>query len=163
MTRHYHKLHNERSKNKLSGNLSAPLCHYIAKQPHPLKDQMANLFVYILLRHLKKHDNDATSLNEKIKFEQNNMNANAEGALRDILALKDIQNLPDIMYGQSIPIELRVLWQQLGMDPDSDNEVFEFFEKNNIDYLSPEKPSHESLQTTASKYTQSEPPKSPRP
>ncbi len=150
---YYHKLKQEQNKKKLSGNLSPALCAFIAKQEKPFKDEVANAFVNILLRHLaNKKSENSVDLNRLISAEERSTNEHAETALRDILALQNITQLPDIMYGQSVPIELRMMWQSKGMDPNSDDDVRAFFEANNINYMNPEKVNSQALENLAQDY-----------
>jgi len=50
------------------------------------------------------------------------------------------QFIRDILYGFSIPFEVRKKWQEQGIDPDSEDEVYNFikqFSSHRKDYLMP--------------------------
>lgn len=140
-------------KNKPESSSSTPggpaLCNFIAKHHAPYKNQALNLFLYVLLRHL--------ALKQK---ENSQEYKRAEDALKEILTAEKLKAVPtEAIDNHNVPMERRILWQQLGMDPDSDNEVDEFFKKNNIDYLSPEQVSHETLEETAEHYASKKTPR----
>ena len=125
------------------------LCNFIAKHHAPYKDQAVNLFLYVLLRHL--------ALKQK---ENSQEYKRAEDALKEILTAEKLKAVPkEAMDNHNVSMEKQILWQMAGLNPDGDDDVDAFFKNNNIDYLSPEQASHESLEETAQKYSNKNTPK----
>ncbi|HRE32855.1 MAG TPA: hypothetical protein PLD88_12830, partial [Candidatus Berkiella sp.] len=54
------------------------------------------------------------------------------GTLTQLIELSGSNLDQDIEFGISVPASVRLKWQALGMDPDSENEVQEFLERNGI-------------------------------
>ncbi len=67
-----------------------------------------------------------------VSLERQGKNSPYEGMLTQLIELSGTNLDQDIEYGQSIPASVRLQWQALGMDPDSENEVSEFLERNGI-------------------------------
>ncbi len=55
---------------------------------------------------------------------------NVAQALRPILDTNGNSAIP-ILYGMQIPLEIRMRWRRVGIDIDSDNEVFELLARYN--------------------------------
>lgn len=72
------------------------------------------------------------SLQELVNLERRGKNPQMEGMLTQFIELVGTNLDQDIEYGIPISQEQRLKWQALGMDPDSENEVQEFLERNGI-------------------------------
>lgn len=70
-------------------------------------------------------------LQSLINAERLGLNSNIEGGLRQRLqSLGGVNQLVlDILYGNSIPFEVRKKWQELGMDPESEDEVYNYMKQ----------------------------------
>lgn len=108
------------------------LFRVIRKSPHP--DQLASTLAFVMLRHLALK---GTSLEFMLATERAGGGPNVEGLLKQILAMKGISINYDILYGISIPPDVRQHWQNIGIDPNSENEVFEYLSQKNVKFLSP--------------------------
>jgi hypothetical protein len=65
---------------------------------------------------------------------------NLEGLLRQILKMNGMNINSDILHGAEIPFEVRKFWQEAGIDPDSEDEVYNFLNEHkmhNDNYLYP--------------------------
>ncbi len=62
---------------------------------------------------------------------------NVAGMLRPILDTNGMSPVPDPVYGMQIPLEMRRRWRLRGIDPDSDNEVFELLARTDPRYSEP--------------------------
>ncbi|MCS5710158.1 hypothetical protein [Candidatus Berkiella aquae] len=71
-------------------------------------------------------------LQERVNLERQGKNSPYEGTLTQLIELSGSNLDQDIEFGLSVPASVRLQWQALGMDPDSENEVQEFLERNGI-------------------------------
>ncbi|MGE3320032.1 MAG: hypothetical protein AB7I18_12130 [Candidatus Berkiella sp.] len=67
-----------------------------------------------------------------VDLERQGVNPAVEGTLTQLIELSGTSLDQDIEYGREVPAMVRLQWQALGMDPDSENEVQEFLERNGI-------------------------------
>ncbi len=71
-------------------------------------------------------------LQELVNLERRGKNPQLEGQLTQLIELSGSNLDQDIEYGASVSAQQRLQWQALGMDPESENEVQEFLERNGI-------------------------------
>jgi hypothetical protein len=71
-------------------------------------------------------------LQARVDLERQGKNSPYEGTLTQLIELSGSNQDQDIEFGASVPASVRLQWQALGMDPDSENEVEEFLERNGI-------------------------------
>lgn len=71
-------------------------------------------------------------LQTRVDLERQGKNSPYEGALTQLIELSGTSQDQDIEFGASVPASVRLQWQALGMDPDSENEMEEFLERNGI-------------------------------
>lgn len=71
-------------------------------------------------------------LQTRVNLERQGKNSPYEGMLNQLIELSGSNLDQDIQYGLPPNMEKRLAWQALGMDPDSENEVAEFEERNGI-------------------------------
>jgi hypothetical protein len=65
---------------------------------------------------------------------------NVEGNLREILKMNGMNINEDILHGAEVPFQVRKFWQEACIDPDSEDEVYNFLKRhkiNNENYLYP--------------------------
>jgi hypothetical protein len=126
-----------RQKSKL--NLQpAVLLNFIQSYQNPdMRNKAANVIAATLMRNLGI--NDSNDLQSLINQERSGVNPNAEAALKQILSMGGITFDQDILQGKSMSIDTLRMFEELGMGPDAENEVADFFKQNGIDHLSPEK------------------------
>lgn len=97
--------------------------------------------------------------------EQAGNNPHAEGALREILNMKGLNN--NVLYGSEIPQDIRQLWQRAGKDTDSEDEVIGYLKSINVTVLSQydKSPSAAELKAFADKnnFIPTPPPSAPSP
>jgi hypothetical protein len=108
------------------------LYRVIRQSPHP--NLFASTLAFVMLRHLAQKGNN---LEFMLTTERSGGGPNVEGLLKQILAMKGIYLNYDILYGISIPPDVRQHWQDIGIDPNSENEVFEYLSQKNVKFLSP--------------------------
>ncbi|HRE30539.1 MAG TPA: hypothetical protein PLD88_01065 [Candidatus Berkiella sp.] len=78
----------------------------------------------------------AFELHKALLNEQQGLNPNEETALRDGLQLNGINLHGEILHGSEIDFKTRLFWQEMGIDPDSEEEVYDFLRRLGIeDYL----------------------------
>ncbi len=75
---------------------------------------------------------NSPDLQARINLERQGKNAPYEGTLTQLIELSGSDKAQDIEFGAEVPASVRLQWQALGMDPDSENEVEEFLERNGI-------------------------------
>lgn len=75
---------------------------------------------------------NSPDLQELVNLERRGKNSQLEGQLTQLIELSGSNLDQDIEYGASVSAQQRLQWQALGMDPDSENEVEEFLERNGI-------------------------------
>jgi hypothetical protein len=82
----------------------------------------------------KNTDNNQenSDLGNTLASERAGLNPNIEGMLRQILQLSGINEDPDVLYGGEVPAQIREQWQEMGMDPDSEDEMQQFLERNGV-------------------------------
>lgn len=129
----------EKSRQKSKLNLQpAVLLNFIQSYQNPdMRNKAANVIAATLMRNLGI--NDSNDLQSLINQERSGVNPNAEAALKQILSMGGITFDQDILQGKSMSIDTLRMFEELGMGPDSENEVADFFKQNGIDHLSPEK------------------------
>lgn len=127
----------EKDRQKKPALKPAVLLNFIQNQSPEQQNDAALAMSAVLMKNLDI--NSGTDLQSYINQERGGNNPNAEAALRQILAMKGITQDPDILYGQCMSIDTLRVFEELGMGPDSENEVADFFKQNGIDHLSPEK------------------------
>lgn len=76
--------------------------------------------------------NSNPDLQELVNLERRGKNSQLEGSLTQLIELSGSNLDQDIEYGASVSAQQRLQWQALGMDPDSENEIQEFLERNGI-------------------------------
>lgn len=76
--------------------------------------------------------NSNPDLQTLVDLERQGKNSPYEGMLSQLIELSGTSLDQDIEYGLSIPASVRLQWQALGMDPESENEVTEFLQRNGI-------------------------------
>lgn len=67
-----------------------------------------------------------------VDLERQGVNPTVEGTLTQLIELSGSNLDQDIEFGREVPASVRLQWQALGMDPDSENEVQEFLERNGV-------------------------------
>lgn len=70
----------------------------------------------------------ALSLENTILNERQGLSPELEAYLRQVLELNGMQTNSinsDVMYGMYIDPKMRLLWQEMGIDPDSEDEVYD--------------------------------------
>lgn len=67
-----------------------------------------------------------------VDLERQGVNPAVEGTLTQLIELSGSNLDQDIEFGREVPPSVRLQWQALGMDADSENEVQEFLERNGI-------------------------------
>ncbi len=73
------------------------------------------------------------SLQQALVLEQQGLNPEMEATLRQSLQANGINLHSDILYGSFIDAKTRLFWQEMGIDPDSEDEVFEFLNRHGIE------------------------------
>ncbi|MCS5710236.1 hypothetical protein [Candidatus Berkiella aquae] len=75
----------------------------------------------------------AFELHKAILNEQQGLNPNEETALRESLQLNGINLHSDILHGNEIDLKTRLFWQEMGIDPDSEDEVYDLLRRLGIE------------------------------
>lgn len=94
---------------------------------------MTNQMALILLRQLIIAD--PSSIQTALQLERAGNAPNVEGRLRQVLAMDGMNINSDVLYGKSIPEPVLRRWEELGMNPDAEDNVREFLERNNVSQL----------------------------
>lgn len=75
-----------------------------------------------------------------IEHERAGLAPNVEGMLREVLKINGMNINSDILHGAEVPFEVRKFWQEACIDPDSEDEVYNFLKRHKIcneNYLYP--------------------------
>lgn len=75
------------------------------------------------------------TLQDRIALERIGAAPDFESSLRNILRMQGINIHSDIDYGRFVSNHVRLFWQEMGIDPDSEDEVMNFFKTHKIDHL----------------------------
>src|SRR5260221_255867 len=84
-----------------------------------------------LTPYLELHLSGEQQIRRLIQQELAGRNPMLETALRRFFLENGINTYQDILHGNPTPFDVRKFWQELGMDPDSENEVLEFINAAN--------------------------------
>jgi hypothetical protein len=108
------------------------LKHFLDK--HASNNELLNLIAFTLLRHLAEAE-QASSLESSLTTERAGGGPNVEGALRDTLNRLGNNVNDGVLYGSEVSVDIRERWAEMGIDPDSRDELNSYFSNNNIDHL----------------------------
>lgn len=97
-----------------------------------MRNVLANKIANGLLNALADSQSHSSDLASTLASERMGLNPNIEGMLKQILGMRGISTEPDVLYGGSVPADIREHWQEMGMDPDSEDELFQFLERNGV-------------------------------
>lgn len=73
-----------------------------------------------------------STLKSLIRNEHLGLAPNAEATLRQILQMNGFNVHSDVLHGQYVSQLQRILWQMLGFDPDSEDEVYHFLQRDSV-------------------------------
>lgn len=73
------------------------------------------------------------SLQQALDLEHQGLNPEVEATLRQSLQANGINLHSDILYGPFIDAKTRLFWQEMGIDPDSEDEVLEMLNRHGIE------------------------------
>lgn len=78
------------------------------------------------------------SLHQSLVNEHQGLCPELESHLRQVLQLNGMNQHSDVLYGQFVDPKTRQYWQEMGMDPDSEDEVYELQNRlGNEEYPTP--------------------------
>lgn len=85
---------------------------------------------------LSLNNSNPSAIQDALRIERGGMGANVEGRLQDILEMNSMVSLnKDVVYGGAIPESVKQRWEELGMNPDGEDDVKTFLERSNPSLL----------------------------
>lgn len=110
---------------------SANAIHKLLNKPRSTRHAIATGLALILASSTK----EVLDLQERLQHERAGMGGHLETYLRTVLQKLGINIHPEVNYGQYIPNNIRLYWQENGIDPESEDEVSNFLKLHQITHL----------------------------